>query len=132
MLVVNNLTQSIKAKLKASDEMPAKLAEIYEVVPKVKAYPHIALDEADVSDVSSLTEKVFSIEFKVKIYSRARDQKESHEILQAVHDELNHADLSVEGFDLLNISHEFTDTKLMRDEVTHETQARFKVILKQN
>ena len=102
---------------------------VYDEVIEGNTYPFITLGEETAIDYS--TKDITGGEFTVNIHiwSQYKGSKETKQIMDKIHDLLHDVDITVTGFNLINVRFEYSDIMRDPDGVTRHGVMRFRAII---
>ena len=104
-------------------------AGIYDEVLQNATYPYVTLGEETTIDYS--TKDVYGGEttINIHIWSQYKGAKETKNIMDRIHDLLHDYNLTVTGFNLINLRFEFSDIMIDPDGKTRHGVMRFRAII---
>lgn len=102
---------------------------VYDEVIEGNSYPFITLGEENSLDYSTKDLDGTDVTINLHIWSRYKGSKETKEIMDKIHDLLHNSNLSVSGFNLINLRFEFSDILRDPDGVTRHGVMRFRAII---
>jgi len=102
---------------------------VYDEVVESASYPFISLGEETVIDYSTKDTNGGEYTINIDIWSQYKGAKQTKEIMDKVHDLLHDIDLTVVGFNLINLRFEFSDIMRDPDGVTRHGVMRFRAII---
>ena len=107
------LQQSVYATLTADPQITTLLggARIYDDVPQKSEFPYLTLGQSSVRDWSTGTEAGDEHLLTLHVWSRAGGRKQTHEIMGALKAALHNRALTLQGHQLIDIRHEFSDAR---------------------
>lgn len=94
-----------------------------------QSYPFIQLGEDRVDDYSTKVEAGGEYELNFDIWSQYKGSKECKQIMDKIHDLLHDSNISVTGFNLVNIQLDYSDILKDPDGVTRHGIMRFRAII---
>ena len=104
-------------------------ATIADDVPHGTAYPFIEIGEVRASDYSTKDHTGGDLVIECHLWSQYKGSKEVKQMMDRVHDLLHDSNLSVTGFNLVNLRFEFSDIVRDPDGVTRHGVMRFRAII---
>ena len=102
---------------------------VYDEVIEGNTYPFITLGEETTIDYGTKTETGSETTINIHIWSQYKGSKQTKEIMDKVHDLLHDSNLSVTGFNLINLRFEFSDIMRDPDGITRHGVMRFRAII---
>ena len=102
---------------------------VYDEVIEGNTYPFITLGEESTIDYSTNTETGSETTVNIHIWSQYKGSKQTKEIMDKVHDLLHDSNLSVTGFNLINLRFEYSDIMRDPDGITRHGVMRFRAII---
>ena len=102
---------------------------VYDEVVESASYPFISLGEETAIDYSTKNQNGGEYTINIHIWSQYKGAKQTKEIMDKVHDLLHDIDLTVSGFNLINLRFEFSDIMRDPDGVTRHGVMRFRAII---
>ena len=84
---------------------------VYDDVPQDASFPYLTLGQSVARDWSTGSEDGQEHVLTLHVWSRAGGKKEAHEIVGAVRDALHDVALQLTDHQLVNLRHEFSDTR---------------------
>ena len=124
------LQSSIYSTLSNDNNLTSTLgASVFDDVPENTSYPYIVLgedtaNEYDTKDVNGSTSSL-----TIHVWSEYKGSKETKQIMDRVHDLLHDSNISVSGFNLINLRFEFSDIMRDPDGITRHGVIRFRAVL---
>ena len=94
-----------------------------------QSYPFISIGDARADDYSTKDLDGGDYEVTFDIWSQYKGAKECKQIMDKIHDLLHDSNISVTGFNLINMRLEFTDILRDPDGVTRHGVMRFRAII---
>lgn len=124
------LQKAVFSKLAGDAQVTALLggARIYNDVPRGAALPYITIGDSTVRDWSTGSEGGHEHLLSILVWSRANGEREVHRILSAVEAALDDAPLTLPGFRLVNIRHEFSEIRRDADGETSRGVMRLRAV----
>ena len=102
---------------------------VYDEVIEGNTYPFITLGEETTIDYSTKTATGGETTINIHIWSQYKGSKQTKEIMDKVHDLLHDSNLSVTGFNLINLRFEYSDIMRYPDGITRHGVMRFRAII---
>ena len=102
---------------------------VYDEVIEGNTYPFITLGEETTIDYSTKTASGSETTINIHIWSQYKGSKQTKEIMDKVHDLLHDSNLSVTGFNLINLRFEYSDIMRDPDGITRHGVMRFRAII---
>ena len=102
---------------------------VYDEVIEGNTYPFITLGEETTIDYSTKTATGSETTINIHIWSQYKGSKQTKEIMDKVHDLLHDSNLSVTGFNLINLRFEYSDIMRDPDGITRHGVMRFRAII---
>ena len=102
---------------------------VYDEVIEGNTYPFISLGEETTIDYSTMTAVGSETTINIHIWSQYKGSKQTKEIMDKIHDLLHDINLTVTGFNLINLRFEFSDIMRDTDGVTRHGVMRFRAII---
>lgn len=103
-------------------------ARVYDDVPKRAEFPYLTFGQTTERDWSTATEPGHEHIVTLHVWSRGRGRREADEILALAGAALHDQPLTLEGFRLINLRHEFSDARRDPDGETFHGIARFRAV----
>jgi Protein of unknown function (DUF3168) len=124
------LQKAIYAALAADVPLGALLggARVYDDVPRGIEPPYITFGQSTVRDWSTGTDPGHEHLFTLHVWTRVNGERLAHQIMSAVRDRLHDGALTLTGFRLVNMRHEFSDSTREPDGETIHGVVRFRAI----
>jgi hypothetical protein len=121
--------QAIYSALNVSALTSDLSCAVLDEVKQSQNYPFLTIGEETAIDYS--TKDVIGGEYTVNIdvWSQYKGSKETKQIMDKVHDLLHNNNLSVTGFNLINLRFEFSDILRDPDGVTRHGVMRFRAVI---
>jgi len=104
-------------------------AGVYDEVLEGASYPFVSLGEETAVDYSTKDTDGGETTINIHIWSQYKGAKETKQIMDRIHDLLHDSNLSVTGFNLINLRYEFSDIMRDPDGVTRHGVMRFRAII---
>ena len=102
---------------------------VFDDVPQNASYPYIALGEETAVDFSVKDIQGGDLTVNIHVWSQYKGSKETKQIMDKIHDLLHNINLSVTGFNLINLRFEFSDIMRDPDGITRHRVMRFRAII---
>ena len=124
------LQTTIYSTLSSDNTLTSTLGSgVYDEVVESATYPFVALGEETAIDYSTKNTNGGETTINVHIWSQYKGSKETKQIMDRIHDLLHDSNLSVTGFNLINLRFEFSDIMRDPDGVTRHGVMRFRAII---
>ena len=123
------LQTAIYAALNVSAITTTLACGVYDEVIEGNTYPFISLGEETTIDYSTMTAVGSETTINIHIWSQYKGSKQTKEIMDKIHDLLHDIDLTVTGFNLINLRFEYSDIMRDTDGVTRHGVMRFRAII---
>lgn len=123
------LQQTLYSALNVSAITTDLSCGVYDDVPQSASYPYIALGEETSIDYSVKDIQGGEATINLHIWSQYKGSKETKQIMDKIHDLLHNSNLSVSGFNLINLRFEFSDIMRDPDGITRHGVMRFRAII---
>jgi len=104
-------------------------AGVFDEVLENATYPFVSLGEETAIDYSTKNENGGEYTINIHVWSQYKGSKQTKEIMDRIHDLLHDSNLSVSGFNLVNLRFEFSDILRDPDGVTRHGVMRFRAII---
>ena len=104
-------------------------AGVFDEVTEGTTYPFVAICEDTVTDFGTKTEDGGQFTINIHVWSQYTGSKETKNIMDRIHDLLHDSNLSVTGFNLVNLRFEFSDILRDPDGITRHGVMRFRAII---
>lgn len=101
---------------------------LYDDVPQNAAFPYVVIDQMQLRDWSTGTERGTEHMLMLHVWSRYDGKRETHEIADAVRAVLDGAALTLGNHRLVNLAHQFSDLKRDPDGETYHGVLRFRAV----
>jgi len=106
---------------------------IFTHVPQdLKTYPYVVLFESEMTSENNDSYLGFEGVFSLHVWSDERDMAVIGNIQKAIYDVLNHAELTMTGYDVPEIHQEFSTILRDPDGITLHGVQRYKILIKSN
>lgn len=124
------LQKAIYASLIADTALTGLLggARIYDDVPRGAELPYVTFGQSTVRDWSTGTDSGFEQLFTVHVWTRVNGERLAHQIMAALRDRLHDTALTLAGFKLVNLRHEFSDSVRDADGETIHGVVRYRAV----
>lgn len=123
------LQQAIFSALNVSAVTSDLSCGVFDDVPQNASYPYIALGEETAVDFSVKDIQGGDFTVNIHVWSQYKGSKETKQIMDKIHDLLHNINLSVTGFNLINLRFEFSDIMRDPDGITRHGVMRFRAII---
>jgi len=124
------LQSTIYSTLSADNTLTSTLgAGVYDEVLEGASYPFVSLGEETAIDYGTKDLVGGETTINIHIWSQYKGSKETKQIMDKVHDLLHDIDLTVTGFNLINLRFEYSDIMRDPDGVTRHGVMRFRAII---
>ena len=124
------LQSSIYSTLSNDNNLTQVLgAGVYDEVTEGATYPFVALGEETAVDYSTKDLVGGETTVNIHIWSQYKGSKETKNIMDKIHDLLHDSNLTVSGFNLINLRFEYSDIMRDPDGVTRHGVMRFQAII---
>lgn len=104
-------------------------ASIHDDVPEGTSYPFVTLGEEQSNEYGTIDADGADTALTIHVWSQYKGAKQTKDILDRIHTLLHDSNLSVTGFNLVNLRFEFSDIMKDPDGVTRHGVIRFRAIL---
>lgn len=101
---------------------------VYDDVPRGAELPYITFGQSTVRDWSTGTDTGHEHLFTLHVWTRVNGERIAHQIMSAVCDRLHDAALTLAGFKLVNLRHEFSDSFRDGDGETIHGVVRYRAV----
>tara|TARA_Y100001972_G_C7626733_1_gene314392 strand:- start:805 stop:1206 length:402 start_codon:yes stop_codon:yes gene_type:complete len=123
------LQQAIFSALNVSAVTSDLSCGVFDDVPQSASYPYIALGEETAVDFSVKDIQGGDLTVNIHVWSQYKGSKETKQIMDKIHDLLHNINLTVTGFNLINLRFEFSDIMRDPDGITRHGVMRFRAII---
>ena len=123
------LQQAIFSALNVSAVTSDLSCGVFDDVPQNASYPYIALGEETAVDFSVKDIQGGDLTVNIHVWSQYKGSKETKQIMDKIHDLHHNINLSVTGFNLINLRFEFSDIMRDPDGITRHGVMRFRAII---
>jgi len=125
-----DLQRAVHTALAADAPLIALLGElsIYDTVSQNAAFPYLVIDQTQIRDWSTGTEPGTEHMLMLHVWSRYAGKKEAYEIADAVRAVLDGVLLSLDGYQLVNLRHQYSELKRDEDGETYHGVLRFRAV----
>ncbi len=103
-------------------------SRIYDDVPRGVDYPYVSFGQSTVRDWSTADEEGDEHIVTLHVWSRHNGRKQAHEIMGALREALHEAPLSLDGYRLINLRHEFSEARRDHDGETYHGVVRYRAV----
>tara|TARA_R110000787_G_scaffold37800_2_gene95777 strand:- start:146 stop:547 length:402 start_codon:yes stop_codon:yes gene_type:complete len=104
-------------------------AGVFDEVTEGATYPFVVLGEETAIDYGTKDLVGGETTINIHIWSQYKGSKETKNIMDRIHDLLHDSDISVSGFNLINLRFEYSDIMRDPDGVTRHGVMRFRAII---
>ncbi|MEO1719247.1 MAG: DUF3168 domain-containing protein [Pseudomonadota bacterium] len=101
---------------------------IYDHVPRGTAYPYVTFGQTTERDWSTGGAEGNEHVVTLAVWSQARGRREMQRIIAAIRTALHESDLTINGYRLVNLRHELTETRRETDGDTLRGLVRFRAV----
>jgi hypothetical protein len=124
------LQRSVYQALSSSTDLTALLGgvRIYDDAPHAAPYPFITLGQSVIRDWRTGTEDGTEHSLTLHVWSRSGGKKQAHEIIEAIKVVLHDQALLLEDHYLINLRHEFSETRMDPDGDTFHGIVRYRAV----
>lgn len=124
------LQQALHQRLTADANLLALLdgPRVYDDVPVRSQFPYVTFGLTSERDWSTGSDEGSEHSITLHVWSRAKGRKETSAIMDAIHAALHDVVLTLTGFRLVNLRHEFTDARRDADGETYHGTSRFRAV----
>lgn len=125
-----DLQKSIYAALADNGPLTAVLGaeRIFDAPPQAAAFPYVVIDQMQVRDWSTGTERGAEHVLMLHVWSRNEGKREIYEIADATREALDGAELSLDDHRLINLAHQYSDLRRDEDGKTYHGIVRFRAV----
>ncbi len=124
------LQSTIYSTLSGDSNLTTALgASVFDDVPESTSFPYVQIGEDNVTQFDTKDVDGSETTLTVHIWSEYKGSKETKQIMDRVHDLLHDSNLSVSGFNLINLRFEFSDIMRDPDGKTRHGVMRFRAVL---
>tara|TARA_Y100000114_G_scaffold156999_1_gene186499 strand:- start:4719 stop:5120 length:402 start_codon:yes stop_codon:yes gene_type:complete len=123
------LQQAIFSALNVSAVTSDLSCGVFDDVPQSASYPYIVLGEETAVDFSVKDIQGGDFTVNIHVWSQYKGSKETKQIMDKIHDLLHNINLTVTGFNLINLRFEFSDIMRDPDGITRHGVMRFRAII---
>lgn len=125
-----DLQKSAYAALVADSVLDAMLgsAAIYDHVPQNASFPYVVIDQMQLRDWSTGTERGSEHILMLHVWSRYDGKREVYDIADAIRGILDDAQLTLDDHRLINLTHQYSDLKRDADGETYHGVLRFRAV----
>ena len=104
------------------------IPRVYDAVPPMTPYPYVTFGQTIERDWSTSTEDGHEHLITLQVWSRAPGRSEVHKAAAIIRGLLHLAPLTVTGFHLVDIRHQFTEARREPDGETYRAIIRFRAV----
>lgn len=104
------------------------IPRIYDQVPQKPEFPYLTIGQSIVRDWSTGSDAGEEHQLTLNVWSRAGGRKETHEIMGGLRAALHGRDLVLAGHRLINLLHEFSETRRDADGETYHGIVRLRAV----
>ena len=125
------LQSAVVAALTANAELTSATggtARVYDDVPPATLYPYLSIGQTVERDWSTGTDEGREHTLTLHVWSRTPGRKQVHEIASLVRVTLHQAALTLTNHRLINLRHEFTESRREPDNETYRALVRFRAV----
>lgn len=119
------LQQALFTALDEDATLSGLISGVFDFVPQDTAFPYVVLERFDGEDWSTSTTEGCKIRCVVTSFSREGGKEETLSIMERIKELLHDADLSLTGYDLVNLRGLSGDVALESDGITYRGMQRF-------
>jgi len=124
------LQTAVYARLSSDSNLTSTLGSgVYDEVPQGSAYPFVQIGDDSTMDYSTKDVAGSETTLSLHVWSQDHGSKQTKDIIDRVHTLLHDANLSVTGFNFINIRMEFSDIIRDPDGITRHGIMRFRAIV---
>ena len=125
------LQKAIFAALQDDDALTAALGgtRIYDHTRSDAAFPYVTFGRTSVYDWSTATETGTEHLFTIHVWSKAKGKRQTLEIMQLIESRLHDRSLAMTGFHLVNLRHEFAETRFDDEQSVYHGLLRFRAVV---
>lgn len=125
-----SLQQAVFAALGADAALTALIgaSRIYDDVPQGTPFPYLTFGQSTARDWSTGTEEGSEHVLTLHVWSQSKGKKQAHEIMNAVRAVLHDQPLTLAGHRLVNLRHEFSESRREPDGDTIHGITRFRAV----
>ena len=124
------LQSTIYSTLSGDSNLTTTLgASVFDDVPESTSFPYVQIGEDNVTKFDTKDVNGSETTLTLHIWSEYKCSKETKQIMDRVHDLLHDSNLSVSGFNLINLRFEFGDIMRDPDGKTRHGVMRFRAVL---
>jgi len=102
--------------------------KVFDDVPQRASFPYLTIGQATLRDWSTATEEGEEHMLTLQIWSNEAGHKTLQAAVQAIHDLLHNATLTLEGHNLINLRHDFTDLNRDRNNEAYHALTRYRAV----
>lgn len=125
-----DLQKAVYAALIANAQLTTLLGaeRIYDSPPQAAAFPYIVIDQMQIRDWRTGTEKGFEHILMLHIWSRCDGKREVYDIADAMRAVLDDAEMTLDAHRLVSFTHQYSDLKRDEDGKTFHGIMRFRAL----
>ena len=124
------LQTTIYSTLSSDNTLTSTLsAGVYDEVSESATYPFVSLGEETAIDYSTKDTNGGETTINIHTWSQYKGAKQTKQIMDRIHDLLHDSNLTVSGFNLINLRFEYSDIMRDPDGVTRHGVMRFRAII---
>ncbi|WP_088348505.1 MULTISPECIES: DUF3168 domain-containing protein [Rhodomicrobium] len=124
-----DLQKTVYTALAADAQLTALIdTGLYDHVPQNAAFPFVVIDQMQLRDWSTGTERGSEHVLMLHVWSRQEGKREAYAIADAVREVLDGAELTLDDNRLVNLAHQFSDLKRDPDGETYHGVLRFRAM----
>ena len=101
---------------------------VYDDVPPNAQYPYLTFGQSSQRDWSTGTEEGAEHLVTIHVWSRAAGRRQVHDIAAAIHAAVHDRPLALTGYRLVNLRHEFSESRRDGDGETYRGVIRYRAV----
>lgn len=101
---------------------------IFDDVPRDATFPYVTFGQSQVRDWATGSEKGHEHVFTLQVWSQENGRKEVQEVLGMLEEVLHDSALTLEGHQLVNLRHEFSQSRREPDGETYRGIIRYRAV----